>query len=358
MNGPKRGIQHLIPMPNSLGGHAVPQLGFGTRGLPASKAEEVIRVALEAGFRHFDCAKGFCNQKAVGAGLKKAMRSSGVPREALFITSKLWPTDQHPQHVRQACEETLAELGVGYLDTFLVHWPVCWRHSARFATEDDIYPREDAGGGAAVQEGVTLLDTWRAMCALVKSGLVRDIGVCNCRPHHIEEIVQGCGDAEEEGGLPLPVMNQIEFHPACQESELVKLHKAHGMLTAAHSPLGVPPPPTTTTTTPPGLLEDAVLKSLSDLTGYSVARLLLNWNLDQNNVVLSQSSHTAHIQSNAKAAQFALSDPVRLLLNSFHEKVRSCRVVNPSHFLKEGGRNFFPTPAPSQPTAPFGPYRQ
>eukprot|EP00796_Vickermania_ingenoplastis_P010290 gene10290-7192_t len=311
LDGPRLGIQRLLPMRNGL---KIPQLGFGTYRLTPAQAEEVLPLAIDAGYRHIDCAKAYTNQ--VGD---------------LFITSKLWPTDQHPDVVRKACEETLTELGVGYLDLYLIHWPICWKHSPNFLTEEDKYPKDPLKGGAAVDKSVSLLDTWRAMNELVKDGLVKSIGLCNSSAENISDVMAG-GDDE---ALMAPVLNQIEFHPACQDTALVKVHKAHDMLTAAYCPLGM-----ATRTTPPDfkpLVEEEILKSMSDLTGFSVPRLLLNWNLDQNNVVICKSANKAHIQSNAKASQFALSDSVRLVLNSFHEKVRACRVMNPKNFTEAPG---------------------
>lgn len=340
-------IQSALRMSNGL---SIPQMGFGTYRLTPSEAEEVVPLAMMSGYRHFDCAKAYQNQKAVGVGLKRGMKAQCVSRERLFVTSKLWPTDQHPDHVRLACQKTIDELGVGYLDLFLIHWPICWRHTGSFETEEDKYPRSP-NGGADVDTSVTLLDTWRAMSGLVKDGLVKNIGLCNCREGEVEGIAKA---AMEEQATEMPVLNQIEYHPGCQDTELVKVHRSHEMLTVSHSPLGMPNRTTNSDFIP--LVEEEILKSMSTLTGYSVPRLLLNWNLDLNHVVICKASKKEHIVSNAKAAQFALSDSVRLVLNSFHEKVRSCRVMNPTNFTAVPGKKFFPEPPPAKPTAPFGPY--
>lgn len=364
LDGPKLGIKRLMPLRST--GLSIPQLGFGTYRLSPEAAEEVVPVAINAGFRHFDCAKAYLNQKGVGRGLQRSIKSRRLPREQLFITSKLWPTDQHPDFVRSACVETIRELGVGYLDLYLMHWPVCWKHSRTFTSEQDKYPTDEATGAADVDPDVTLLDTWKAMSELVGEGLVKSIGVCNCGVSELDTIMQAVGSRSsgENGGeecqpapsgLVAPVLNQIEFHPACQDSALVKVHKSYDMLTAAYCPLGMP-----TRTTPPGfvpLLEDEMLKSLENLTGFSVARLLLNWSLDLQNVVICKSASHKHILSNAKASQFALSDPVRLLLNSFNEKVRSFRVMNPKNFTATPGKPFFPVLESPNPLEPFGPYR-
>lgn len=397
LDGPKLGIRRLLPL---CSGYSIPQLGLGTYRLAPAAAEEVIPIAVGSGFRHIDCAKAYNNEHSVGIGLKKAMKTRRIPRDSFFITSKLWPTDQHPDHVRRACLHSIEALGVGYLDLYLVHWPVCWKHPAKestllsipFSTEEEKYPRDPVTGAAAVDTNVSLRDTWAAMSQLVKEGLVRSIGLCNSSARDIEAVcsnrVQSSPgssspligsssnattsdtatpseksrdnvagekrDSSDEDFFAPPVLNQIEFHPACHDSELVRVHIDHDMLTAAYCPLGMP-----TRTTPKDfkpLVNDEMLLSLSQLTGYSVPRLLLNWNLDMNNVVICKASTKAHLESNAKAAQFTLSDSVRLLLNSFPEKVRAFRVMNPENFTAEPGKRYFPEPSPPQPTAPFGPY--
>ncbi|EPY27900.1 aldehyde reductase [Strigomonas culicis] len=323
LGGPKLAVNTLIPLSNGL---HIPQLGFGTYRLPPDEAEGAVEYALECGFRHVDCAKAYCNQKSVGKALQKALKTRRVLRENLYVTSKLWPTDQRPDVVEAACRETLGELQLDYLDLYLIHWPVCWRHSPSFETDADKYPR-DAQGLPLVEEGVGLADTWRAMSALVDKGLVRAIGLSNCQEAHIKAI------PKEEGMQP-PVVNQVEFHPSWYDGEIVRVNREHQIQTAAYCPLAMP-----TRWTPPDytpLVEDEVLLRISERTGFSSARVLLNWNIDKSNVVIVKASKKEHIKSNAKASGFALDDATHTILDVFYNKHKRCRVMNPTNFTRSG----------------------
>lgn len=322
---PKLAITNMLDLRS---GHTIPQLAFGTYRVQPTEMDAAVGYAVECGFRHFDCAKAYANQTEVGAALAKAAKARRLPRESLFVTSKLWPTDQHPDNVEAACRGTLAELRLDYLDLYLIHWPVCWRHSKSFTTDEDKYPK-DSNGRAAVDDSVTLLDTWRAMSALVDKGLVRSIGLSNCKKDHIAAVMAAEGDE-----LHLPVINQIEVHPGLTNSELTTYQKKMGLVTAAYCPLSMP-----TRLTPPAYLplaETETLLKLSEYTGYSPSRILLNWNVDENNVVVVKSTSREHIKSNAKAARFMLEDSVRFVLNGYERSVGKIRVMNPPDFTKDG----------------------
>ncbi|KPA84194.1 putative mitochondrial aldo-keto reductase-like protein [Leptomonas pyrrhocoris] len=307
-------------------GCTVPQLGFGTYRMSADEAAAAVPFALSCGYRHFDCAKAYNNEAAVGAALSQAARSHNVRREELFITSKLWPTDQHPDHVETACRASLEALQLDYLDLYLVHWPVCMRHTKEWNSEEDKYP-SDSDGRLAIDTSVTLLDTWRAMGELVQKGLVKSVGLANCTAAQIDALAEGANAAQ----LPhLPVLNQIELHPGLVDGVLTACHGTHQILTGAYCPLGMP-----TRFTPPDfqpLIEDETLKRLGELTGFSPARVLLNWNVDRNNVVIVKSTNKDHIKSNAKAARFALEDRSRVVLDGYRFASRNFRVMNPTHF--------------------------
>nr|CCC89550.1 putative aldo-keto reductase [Trypanosoma congolense IL3000] len=327
LGGPVRGVSRMIQMRN---GHHIPQCGFGTYRMTPTEAEAAVEYAVQSGFRHIDCAKAYCNQSAVGRGLRRALSSQKCRREDLFITSKLWPTDQHPDNVEKACRETLEDLCTSHLDLYLIHWPVAWRHSPQFLTDDDKYPK-DAGGLPAIDDSVKLIDTWRAMCTLVDKGLVRSIGLSNCSEKHINEVMV-------DDTLYAPVVNQIELHPALVQRDLLNVHRANNILTASYSPLG-----SCSRFTPAdyrGLLSHETLQPLSEHSGFSVARVLLNWNLDMHNVVIVRSTNKEHIQSNAKASLYTLSDPVRMILDRFQEREGTMRTINPTNFTRSG-RSFF-----------------
>ncbi|KEG10196.1 aldo-keto reductase [Trypanosoma grayi] len=327
IGGPTLGVSRRLPLRD---GYSIPQCGFGTYRMTPAEAEAAVEYAVSCGFRHIDCAKAYCNQTSVGEAIRRLLKSGRVKREDLFLTSKLWPTDQHPDHVEKACRETLAELRLDYLDLYLIHWPVAWRHSPEFKTDDDKYPK-DADGLPAVDNTVKLIDTWREVCGLVDKGLVRSVGLSNCAEKHINEVMS-------DGKLYAPVLNQIELHPALVQQDLISVHGANHILTAAYSPLGMP-----SRFTPPdykGLLSDETMQPLSEHSGFSVARLLLNWNLDMHNVVIVRSTNKDHIKSNAKASLYALSDPVKMILDRYQEHMGTIRTINPTNFTRSG-KSFF-----------------
>ncbi|CAG9576857.1 aldo-keto reductase-like protein [Leishmania major strain Friedlin] len=330
--GPVIAITHRIAMRDS---HTIPQLGFGTYRLPVSEATDAVAFALSCGYRHVDCAKAYGNEAAVGEALAQALRTRCTRREDLFVTSKLWPTDQHPDHVEAACRATLAALQLDYLDLYLIHWPVCMRHTPHWTSDEDRYPRH-RDGTPAIDTSVTLLDTWTAMNRLVDRGLVKSIGLANCTTAHVNDLVKAVAEAKL---AHLPVLNQVEHHPGIVDGDLIGCLGSHDMLMAAYCPLGMP-----TCSTPPGfqsLLDDPVLRSLSAFSGFSPARLLLNWSVDRHNVVIVKSASREHIRSNAKAARFALDDRTRLVLDNYHLLVRNFRVMNPTHFSVDGATPFF-----------------
>lgn len=337
MGGPVRGVNQLVKMQNGL---TIPSLGLGTYRMKPEEVAQAVKLAVENGFRHIDCAKVYMNEKDVGFALADTLKSLRIPREDIFVTSKLWPTDQHPDNVEKACRETLADLRLDYLDLYLIHWPIAWKHTGSFATDSDRHPR-NGEGFAIVDKSVTLSDTWLAMTKLVDKGLVKSIGLSNCNGGHVAQIM-----AVVEKGEHAPVVNQVEYHPGCHQTDLWSMNTQHGLLTAAYCPLGMP----TRFTAPDfvGVANDELLKPLTTNTGYSVARVLLNWNLDCGNVVIVKSTKKEHIMDNAKACRFALSDSVRWVLNHYEDQLQKhCRVINPVDFFDEA-RPFFETRAPAR----------
>ncbi|KPI89889.1 aldo-keto reductase-like protein [Leptomonas seymouri] len=331
LGGPVAAISNHLRFHN---GCTIPQLGFGTYRMFADEAATAVPFALSCGYRHIDCAKAYSNEAAVGAALSQTMRNCCVRREDLFITSKLWPTDQHPDHVEAACRASLEALRLDYLDLYLVHWPVCMRHTKTWNSEDDKYPC-DSDGRPAINTSVTLLDTWRAMNELVERGLVKSIGLANCTAAQIDALIDGANAAQ----LPhLPVLNQVELHPGLVDGSLIACHGAHQMLTGAYCPLGMPTRFTPQEFQP--LVEDETLKNLSEFTGFSPARILLNWSVDRGNVVIVKSTNKEHIKSNAKAARFALEDRSRAVLESYRLASRNFRVMNPTCFTANGSPFF------------------
>jgi diketogulonate reductase-like aldo/keto reductase len=332
---PQLAVRHLVQPSENV---SIPMLGFGTYRLAPTDVDAALRCAVEHGFRHIDCAKIYGNQKEIGVALADVMRAppkgiQHIARDDLWLTSKLWPTDQHPDNVEKACRETLKELRTEYLDLYLIHWPVCWEHTGNFETDDDKMPK-DASGLARVNESVKLTDTWRAMCQLVKKGLVRNIGLSNCSEKHLEELVK-LMDVDPD--FVSPITNQIEVHLALKQTQLRhRMSALYGVTTSSYCPLGMP-----TRFTPEdfkGIMHLEVFKKLSELAGISPAALLLSWNVDEGNITIVKAMNRNHIIDNSRVARFGMSDPLRLILSSL--QLKETRVINPKDFTRSG-KSFF-----------------
>lgn len=243
----------------------IPSVGFGTWQTPdGSTAVEAVRCAIEAGYRHIDAAAVYGNERSVGEGIAR----SGIDRRELFVTSKVWNTDRGYKSTLQAFDKTIADLGVDYLDLYLIHWPAT---AHRF----DDWRQINA-------------ETWRAMEELYHDGKVRAIGVSNFLPHHLDALM---AVADEQ-----PSVNQIEFHPGFMQTECVSFCKACGIVVEAWSPLGTG-----------RMLDNATLKAIASKYRKSVAQVCIRWALQHEVLPLPKSVTPARIRENLDVFDFELS---------------------------------------------------
>ncbi|MER5352253.1 aldo/keto reductase [Kitasatospora sp. NPDC002551] len=247
-----------VPTVKLNNGVEIPQLGFGVFQVPDDRTTAAVAAALEAGYRSIDTAAIYGNETGVGRALARA----GVPREELFVTTKLWNTDQGYDETLRAFDAGLAKLGLDTVDLYLIHWP---------APARDRY-----------------LDSWRAIERLAAEGRIRAAGVSNFQPAHLRRLL----DTSEL----VPAVNQVELHPGLQQAELRAFHARHGIATEAWSPLAQG-----------AVLDDPAITAIAARTGKSPAQVVLRWHLQLGNIVIPKSVTPARIRQNLHVFDFELT---------------------------------------------------
>jgi aldehyde reductase len=261
-------------MPLNNGSGSIPALGFGTLIPDAAVTITATRDALDAGFRHFDCAERYGNEREVGEALQAGL-AAGIAREDIFVTTKLWNSNHRPERVKPAFEASLERLGLKYLDLYLIHTPFA------FQPGDDQDPR-DQNGNVIYDEGVTLLDTWRALESLVDHGKCRAIGLSDVGLNELLPIY--------ESARIKPAVVQVEAHPYLPETELLEFCKAKGIVLLAFAPLGHG--------MRPGLLGDPVISAIAARVGKTPAQVLLAWAVQRGTAVLTTPKTAARAREN------------------------------------------------------------
>jgi alcohol dehydrogenase (NADP+) len=262
-----------IPLSHEAG--HIPALGFGTLIPDAAVTITATRDALEAGFRHFDCAERYGNEREVGKALKEGPAGGGIERGDIFVTTKVWNTNHRPERVEPAFEASLERLGLDYLDLYLIHTPFA------FQPGDDQDPR-DQDGNVLYDRGVTLLDTWRAMESLVDHGKCRAIGLSDIGLDEVKTIY--------ESARIKPAVVQVESHPYLPETELLEFCKQKGVVLLAFAPLGHG--------MKPGLLEDPVISGIAARIGKTPAQVLLAWAVQRGTALLTTPRSAARAREN------------------------------------------------------------
>jgi alcohol dehydrogenase (NADP+) len=290
-------------LPLNLGAGRTPVLGFGTLIPDAAATISATRDALEAGFRHFDCAERYRNEREVGEALQAGLAAVGIAREDLFVTTKLWNSNHRPERVESAFEASLDRLGLNYLDLYLIHTPFA------FQPGDEQDPR-DQNGNVLYDSGVTLLDTWRAMESLVDRGRCRAIGL---------------SDITLDGLLPIyesarikPAVIQVEAHPYHPQTELLEFCEEKGVVFLAFAPLGHG--------TRPGPLEDPVISAIAARVGKTPAQVLLAWAVQRGTALLTTPRTAERARENFNIS--ALPEDAIDEVNRIQTRQRLNEVVN------------------------------
>ncbi|MFF3095788.1 aldo/keto reductase [Streptomyces cyaneofuscatus] len=247
-----------VPSITLNNGLEMPQLGFGVWQVPDDEAAKAVAKAIESGYRSIDTAAIYKNEKGTG----RAIAASGVPRDELFVTTKLWNSEQGHDSTLRAFDASLDKLGLDYVDLYLIHWPV---------------PAKDA-----------YTDTYRAFEKIYADGRAKAIGVSNFHPEHLKRLL---GETSV-----VPVLNQIELHPQLQQAEARAFHAEHGIATEAWSPLGQGK----------GLLEVPTVVAIAQKHGRTPAQAVLRWHLQTGNIVIPKSVTPSRIEENLDVFGFEL----------------------------------------------------
>jgi 2,5-diketo-D-gluconate reductase A len=238
----------------------IPQLGFGVWQVPEDEVVGAVTTAIETGYRSIDTARIYGNEEGTGEAIAK----SGVAREELFVTTKVWNDDQGFDSTLKAFDASMARLGLETLDLYLIHWPA---------------PKQDA-----------YVDTWKALLRLREEGRVRAVGTCNFHVPHLKRLLDETGE--------LPAINQVELHPYLQQNELREFHAANGVVTEAWSPLA----------SGGDVLQDEVIGKVASKHRVTPAQAILRWHLDTGNVVIPKSVTPSRIRENFDVFGFRLDE--------------------------------------------------
>ena len=264
-----------VSLPLNHGAGRMPALGFGTLIPDPAVTRSATRDALEAGFRHFDCAERYRNEREVGEALQAGLAAGGIAREDLYVTTKLWNTNHRPERVERAFDASLERLGIDYLDLYLIHTPFA------FQPGDEQDPR-DENGSVIYDKGVTLLDTWRAMEDLVDRGRCRAIGLSDISLDQLRPLY--------ESARIKPAVVQVEAHPYLPETELLEFCEENGVVFLAFAPLGHG--------IRPGPLEDPIISRIAARIGKTPAQVLLAWALQRGGALLTTPKTAARAREN------------------------------------------------------------
>ncbi|GAA2683955.1 aldo/keto reductase [Actinoplanes palleronii] len=263
-----------VPTIELNNGITMPQVGYGVFQIPEDDTATAVTAALEAGYRSIDTAAAYGNEAGVGAALK----ASGIPRDELFVTTKLWNSDQGYDSTLRAFDTSLDRLGLDHLDLYLIHWPT---------PKNELY-----------------LDTWKAFEKIYAEGRVRAIGVSNFLPAHLRAVV-------ELGGT-VPAVNQIEVHPALQQRDAQQANSERGVVTEAWSPLAQA-----------GVLEDPAVTAIAEAHGRTPAQVVLRWHVQQGRVIIPKSVTPSRIRENLDLFDFALTSEQAAIIDALENDGRT-----------------------------------
>lgn len=272
-------------------GDKLPIVGLGTWKSKPGEVSQAVYWAIEAGYRHIDCAAVYQNENEVGEGIAKAIAEGLIKREELFVTSKLWNNSHKADEVTPALEKSLSDLKLDYVDLYLVHWPIAFKAGVGFPKHrEDFYTYGE----------VPIAETWKAMQEVKAKGLAKHIGVSNFNQNKLKELLELGGQS--------PEMNQVEMQPYLPQEGLVAFCGENGILMTAYSPLGSPDSRAERHANDPKLLVDPVVKEIADKHKVGAGEILIAWSVARDIAVIPKSVNRERIIGNLAAAEINLDD--------------------------------------------------
>jgi D-xylose reductase len=323
-------LHHFI---ETSDGGSFPSVGLGTWKIPSEILPDLIPTAVEIGYRHFDCACDYGNEPAVGEGLRRALSSGVCSREDLWVTSKLWNTYHHPDHVRSACERSLSDLGLDVLDLYLIHFPV----TLAFVPFEVRYPPgwffdPKAPNPSMKPVPIPIADTWGAMEGLVGAGLVKRIGICNFTTGMIRDLTACASIA--------PQVLQVEMHPYLTQQRLLRYCLEEKIAVTAFSPFGASSyVPLNMAGENENVLTDPVVTAIASARGRSPGQIVLRWAVQRGTVTIPKTQTVAHLRENLAIFDFELSAEEMTKIDDLD---RGRRFNDPAEFGEKAFNTFYP----------------
>ena len=311
----------------------MPGVGLGLWKIARDRTAGLVLDAIEAGYRHLDSAADYGNEAEAGEGIRQALAAGHCRREDLWVTSKLWNTYHHPDHVRPACERTLSDLGLDYLDLYLVHFPI----SLRYVDFAERYPPEwffDPDAKRPVMEiaPVPLSDTWGAMEELVEQGLVKRIGVCNYTSGLLHDLFAYARIR--------PMVLQIESHPRLTQEALLRLARQYGLAVTAFSPLGAASyVELDMAGDSDSVLTEPVVAEAAARLDRSPAQVILRWAVQRGTAVIPKTSRRERLRENLALFDFSLNEEDMAGISALN---RNRRFNDPGVFCEAAFNTFYP----------------
>ncbi|MBA2113397.1 aldo/keto reductase [Bremerella alba] len=314
-------------------GSPMPMLGLGTWKIDKLHCADVIVAAGKAGYRHFDCACDYGNEIEVGQGIQQIINEGIATREELWITSKLWNTYHAKEHVRPACEKTLSDLGLDYVDLYLVHFPI----ALKFVAFEDRYPPEwvhdpKAEKPGLVTEPVPIRETWTAMESLVDAGLTKNIGICNFGVSLIRDLLSYAKIR--------PSVLQVELHPRLAQEKLLRFCAQENIAVTAFSSFG----PSSyyqlgMADESESLIDHEIVQGIAHETEKTPGQVLLRWAVQRGTIVIPKASSEQHLQENSAIFDFDLTKDQMTRLSALNQ---NRRFNDPGDFCEAAFNTFFP----------------